>query len=177
MRQVIGRELASFLAAMRRVAILHSSILNYTCATGHLGVGLVGGQSVTVNAVTPDHSEAQAPQYHILPKDDAVAVVDIMRAAAGLPPPYDEHDDGRSRARGTMPASPCPVGRTRASLTPTSWQCAQHRVSERTARDQCGPGLHVRAGITSYPRRHLRLRSGHRPGHHAAPSSHCRRPS
>ena len=48
-------------------------------------------QTVTVRAVTPDHSEA--PQYHVLPKDDAEAVVDIMRAAAGLPPLYDEHDD------------------------------------------------------------------------------------
>ena len=48
-------------------------------------------QSVTVRAVTPDHSEA--PQYHVLPKDDAEAVVDIMRAAAGLPPLYGEPDD------------------------------------------------------------------------------------
>ena len=91
MRQVIGRELARFLAAMRRVAILYSSILNYTCATRHLGVGLVGAQSITVRDVTPDHSEV--PQYHVLPKDDAEAVVNIMRAAAGLPPLYDEHDD------------------------------------------------------------------------------------
>ena len=50
-------KLAHLLAAMRRVAILHSSILHYTCATGHLGVGLVGAQSVTVRAVTPDYSE------------------------------------------------------------------------------------------------------------------------
>ena len=76
---------------MRRVAILHSSILNYTCATGHLGVGLVDAQSVTLRSVTPDHSEA--PQYHVLPKDDAEAVVDILRAAAGLPPLYGEHDN------------------------------------------------------------------------------------
>ena len=33
------------------------------------------------------------PQYHVLPTDDAEAVVDIMRAAAGLPPRYHEHDD------------------------------------------------------------------------------------
>ena len=48
-------------------------------------------QTVTVSAVTPDHSEA--PQYHVLPKDDAEAVVDIMRAAAGLRPLYDKHGD------------------------------------------------------------------------------------
>ena len=35
-------------------------------------------------AVTPDHADAQ---YQVLPKDNAEAVVDIMRAAAG------EHDD------------------------------------------------------------------------------------
>jgi hypothetical protein len=68
-----------------------SRLLRYICATGHLGVDLVGAQSVTVRAVTPDHSEA--PQYHVLPKDDAEAVVDIMRAAAGLPPLYAEHDN------------------------------------------------------------------------------------
>ena len=63
-----------------------SILLRYTCATEHLGVGLVGAQSVTVRAVTP-HS-AEGPQYHVLPKDD------IKRAAAaGLPPLYDEHDD------------------------------------------------------------------------------------
>ena len=91
MRQFIGRELAHFVTAMRRAAILHSSILNFTCATGHLGVSLVGAQRVTVRAVSADHSEA--PQYHVLPKHDAETVVDIMRAAAGPPPPYDEHDD------------------------------------------------------------------------------------
>ena len=68
-----------------------STLLRYTCATGHLGVGVVGAQSVTVRAVTPDHSEGL--QYHVLPIDDAEAVVDIMRAAAGLPPLSDEHDD------------------------------------------------------------------------------------
>ena len=52
---------------------------------------LAGAQSVTVRAVTPDHPEA--PQYHVLPEDDAETVVDIMRAAAGLPPLYDEHDN------------------------------------------------------------------------------------
>ena len=54
-------------------------------------MGLVVAQSITVRAVTPDHSEV--PQYHVLPKDAAEAVVDIMRAAAGLPPLYGEHDD------------------------------------------------------------------------------------
>ena len=49
-------------------------------------------QTDTVRAVTPDH--ADVPQYHVLPKDDAEAVVDIMRAAAGLPPRYGEPDDG-----------------------------------------------------------------------------------
>jgi hypothetical protein len=68
-----------------------SRLLRYTCATGHLGVDLAGAQSVTVRAVTPHHSGA--PQYHVLPKDDAEAVVDIMRAAAGLPPLYAEHDN------------------------------------------------------------------------------------
>ena len=34
-------------------------------------------------------------QWHltVLPKDDAEAVVDIVRAAAGLPPLYGEHDN------------------------------------------------------------------------------------
>ena len=40
--------------------------------------------------VNTDHA---VPQYHVLPKDDAEAVVDIMRAAAGLPPLYDKHGD------------------------------------------------------------------------------------
>ena len=31
--------------------------LRYTCATGHLGMGLLVAQSVTVRAVTPDHSD------------------------------------------------------------------------------------------------------------------------
>ena len=39
-------------------------------------------QTVIVVAVTPDH--ADAPQYQVLPKDNARRVVDIMRAAAGL---------------------------------------------------------------------------------------------
>jgi hypothetical protein len=48
-------------------------------------------QGIIVRAVTPDH--AAGPQYHVLPTQDAEAVVDIMRAAAGLPPLYHEHDD------------------------------------------------------------------------------------
>ena len=42
-------------------------------------------------AVNPDHAEGT--RRHVLPKDDAEAVVEIMRAAAVLPPLYDEHDD------------------------------------------------------------------------------------
>ena len=68
------------------------TLLRYTCATGHLGVGLVGAQSVTVRAVTPDHSESTAVSRPAQGRS-AEAVVDIMRAAAGLPPLYDEHDD------------------------------------------------------------------------------------
>ena len=55
-----------------------------------LPAGLVGVGRYR-EAVNPDHPEG--PQYHVLPTDDAEAVVDIMRAAAGLPPRYDEHDD------------------------------------------------------------------------------------
>ena len=40
-------------------------------------------ETVIVGAVNPDHAEG--PRYHLLPKDDAEAVVDIVRAAAGLP--------------------------------------------------------------------------------------------
>ena len=90
MRQVIGRELARFLTAMRRVAILHSSILNYTCATGHLECGPRRFQSIIVRAVTPDHPEG--PQYHVLP-DDPLRALNILREAAGLPPLSDEHYD------------------------------------------------------------------------------------
>ena len=48
-------------------------------------------QGVIVWVVTPD--QAEGPQYHVLPKDDAEAAVNILRAAGGLPPLYDEHDD------------------------------------------------------------------------------------
>jgi hypothetical protein len=48
-------------------------------------------QTATVSAVTPDHPET--PQYHLLPKDNVEAAVDIMRVAAGLPPLYGEPDD------------------------------------------------------------------------------------
>ena len=68
------------------------TLLRYTCVTGHLGVGLLVAQSVTVRAVTPDHSDDRT-QYHVLPKDAAEAVVDIMRAVAVLPPLYGGHDD------------------------------------------------------------------------------------
>ena len=47
--------------------------------------------TVTVRAMTPDHSEGL--QYHVLPTDDAELIVDIMRASAGLPPLSDDHDD------------------------------------------------------------------------------------
>jgi hypothetical protein len=59
--------------------------------------------------VTSDHSESA--QYHVLPKDDAEAVVDIMRASVGLPPVSDLHDNegGKThrityRACGSMPS-------------------------------------------------------------------------
>ena len=65
-------------------------LLRYTCAAD-VGVGLVGSQSIIVGAVTPDHFEA--PQYHVLPKDETEAVVDILRASTGLPPLDGEHDD------------------------------------------------------------------------------------
>jgi hypothetical protein len=48
-------------------------------------------QSVIVRAVNPDH--AQGSQYHVLPKDDPLHVVNILREAAGLQPLSDEHDD------------------------------------------------------------------------------------
>jgi hypothetical protein len=66
-------------------------LLRYTCATGHLGADLVGAQSVTVRAVTPDHSERL--QYHVLPTDDPLRALNILREAAGLPPLSDERDD------------------------------------------------------------------------------------
>ena len=65
------------------------TLLRYTCATGHLGVGLVVVQSVTVRDVTPDPFEA--PQCHTLPTDDPLRALNILREAAGLQPLSDEH--------------------------------------------------------------------------------------
>jgi hypothetical protein len=41
-----------------------------------------------VRAVNPDHAEGL--QYHVLPIDDPLRVVNILREAAGLPPLSDE---------------------------------------------------------------------------------------
>ncbi len=46
--------------------------------------------TVTVRAMTPDHSEGL--QYHVLPIDDPLRAVNILPEAAGLPPLSDEHD-------------------------------------------------------------------------------------
>ena len=67
-----------------------STLLRYTCATGHLGVGLVGPDRYR-ETVTSDKSEGL--QYHVLPTDDPLRALNILRAAAGLPPLYDEPDD------------------------------------------------------------------------------------
>ena len=48
-------------------------------------------QSIIVRAVTPDHAEGL--QYHVLPTDDPLRALNILREAAGLPPLSDEHDD------------------------------------------------------------------------------------
>jgi hypothetical protein len=48
-------------------------------------------QNIIVRAVTSDHAEA--PQYHVLPADDPLRAVNILREAAGLPPLSDEHDN------------------------------------------------------------------------------------
>ena len=66
-----------------------STLLRYTSATGHLGVGLVGPDRYR-ETVTSDQSEGL--QYHVLP-DDPLRALNILRAAAGLPPLCDEHDD------------------------------------------------------------------------------------
>ena len=42
-------------------------------------------QSIIVRAVTPDH--------HVLPTDDPLRALNILREAAGLPPLSDEHDN------------------------------------------------------------------------------------
>ena len=48
-------------------------------------------QSIIVRAVTRDRAERL--QCHILPTDDPVRAMNILRAAAGLQPLSDEHDD------------------------------------------------------------------------------------
>ena len=48
-------------------------------------------QSIIVRAVTPDYAEGL--QYHVLPSDDPLRALNILREAAGLPPLSDEHDD------------------------------------------------------------------------------------
>ena len=48
-------------------------------------------QSIIVRAVTPDHAEGL--QYHVLPTDDPLRALNILREAAGLPPLSDDHDD------------------------------------------------------------------------------------
>jgi hypothetical protein len=49
-------------------------------------------QTVIVRAVTPGQDEG--PHCRALPKANTEAMVDILRAAAGLPPLYGEHDGG-----------------------------------------------------------------------------------
>ena len=46
-------------------------------------------QSITVRAVTSDHAEGL--QYHVLPTDDPLRALNILREAAGLQPLSDEH--------------------------------------------------------------------------------------
>ena len=58
-------------------------------ATPHTA-GLVGPEQYR-EVVTPDHAEGV--QYHVLPTDDPVRTLNILREAAGLPPFSDEHDD------------------------------------------------------------------------------------
>jgi hypothetical protein len=49
-------------------------------------------ESVTVGAVTPDHVEGLL-QYHVLPTDDPLRALNILREAAGLQPLSDGHDN------------------------------------------------------------------------------------
>ena len=44
-----------------------------------------------MRAVTSDHAEGL--QHHVLPMDDPLRAVNILREAAGLPPLSDDHDD------------------------------------------------------------------------------------
>ena len=48
-------------------------------------------RSVIVRAVTSDHAEGL--QHYVLPMDDPLRAVNILREAAGLPPLSDDHDD------------------------------------------------------------------------------------
>jgi hypothetical protein len=48
-------------------------------------------QSAIVSAVTRDHAEGL--QCHVLPADDRVRALNILREAAGLQPLSDERDD------------------------------------------------------------------------------------
>jgi hypothetical protein len=48
-------------------------------------------QSIIVRAVTRD--QAEGLEYHVLPADDPVRALNILREAAGLQPLSDEHDD------------------------------------------------------------------------------------
>jgi hypothetical protein len=48
-------------------------------------------QSIIVAAVARDHAEGL--QHHVLPIDDPLRAVNILREAAGLPPLSDYHND------------------------------------------------------------------------------------
>jgi hypothetical protein len=48
-------------------------------------------QSIIVSAVTRDYAEGL--QFHVLPTDDPLPALNILREAAGLQPLSDEHDD------------------------------------------------------------------------------------
>ena len=48
-------------------------------------------QSIIVRAVTPDHAEGL--QYHVLPTDDPLRALKILREADGLQPLSDEHEN------------------------------------------------------------------------------------
>ena len=41
--------------------------------------------------MTPDHADGL--EYHVLPADDPLRALNILREAAGLQPLSDEHDD------------------------------------------------------------------------------------
>jgi hypothetical protein len=48
-------------------------------------------RSIIVRAMTGDHAEGL--QYHVLPTDDPLRALNILREAAGLQPLSDEHAD------------------------------------------------------------------------------------